>query len=134
MNKKVFIGLLISLTALAGFGATPSKPDFAFPKTVSTDAKARLKAAEKKNNGPEIVRALLDYSLAEVAVNPDQTAKVLDFMAEVEKRTDAPTTRAMIQLARAGFDNGGDSLAIDAICRYGSDLKLAPTREWRQTQ
>lgn len=131
MNKKVFIGLLISLTALAGFGATPSKPDFAFPKTVSTDAKARLKAAEKKNNGPEIVRALLDYSLAEVAVNPDQTAKVLDFMAEVEKRTDAPTTRAMIQLARAGFDNGGDSLAIDAICRYGSDLKLAPTREWR---
>lgn len=130
MNRQVLIGLLITLAALTGFGATPSKPDFAFPKTVSSDAKARLKAAEKKKDGPATVRALLDYSLAQVAVNPDQTDKTLKFMAEVESRTADPTTRAMIQLARADL-GANDSLAADAICRYRSDLRSASVRDWR---
>ncbi|MDE7334795.1 MAG: hypothetical protein K2N10_00600, partial [Muribaculaceae bacterium] len=129
MNRLVIIGFLVTIAAITGFGATPSKPDFAFPKTVSKTAQAELKTAEKKKDGPATVRALLDYTLAQVAINPDNADSALEFMAKVQGRTQSPTTCAMIQLARANMA-GNDSLAIDAITRYGSELRHEPTRPW----
>lgn len=130
MKKSVIIGLLVTLTVITGFGATPSKPDFAFPKTVSKTALADLKAAEKKADGPATVRALLDYSLAQLAINPDDDRTVSEFMATVQRRTASPATRAMIQLAEASLF-ARDSLAVDAISRYSNELRLEPTGPWR---
>lgn len=130
MKKSVIIGLLVTFAAITGFGATPSKPDFAFPKTVSKTAQAQLKTAEKKKDGPATVRALIDYSLAQVAINPDNSDSALEFMAKVQGRTQSPVTCAMIQLARANMA-GNDSLAVDAIARYSGELRLEPTHAWR---
>ncbi len=129
MKKAVIIGLLVTFAAITGFGATPSKPDFAFPKTVSKNAQAQLKTAEKKKDGPATVRALMDYALAQLAINPDNADAAQAFMLKVENRTEAPVTRAMIQLARAQM-TGCDSLAADAISRYCGDLRLEPTSQW----
>lgn len=108
----------------------PAKPDFAFPKTVSTAALAQLKEAEKKKDGPATVRALIDYSLAQTAIEPSRSEKMLAFMADVEARTSAPTTKAMIRLLRARLAMS-DSLAIDAITRYLPELREAQTHSWQ---
>lgn len=130
MMKKAVIGLLIINIALTGFGAMPSKPDFAFPKTVSTTALAQLRAAEKKQDGPATVRALMDYSLAQVAIDPTKTAAQLQFMAEVQQRSKQPETQAMIQLLRATLQPS-DSLAADAITKFQQTLRQAPVGPWR---
>lgn len=128
MIRKAILGLLL-ITASTGFGALPAKPDFAFPKTVSTNAQARLKAAEKNNDGPATVRALIDYSLAQTAINPDRSDKMLALMAEVEGRAKEPATKAMIQLLRAKLAMS-DSLAADAVNRYTAELRATETRLW----
>ncbi len=128
MIRRAIFGLLL-ISATTGFGALPAKPDFAFPKTVSTDAQARLKAAEKRNDGPETVRALIDYSLAQTAINPDRSEKMLALMADVEQRADRPVTKAMIQLLRAKLGLS-DSLAADAVSRYRDELRATETRLW----
>ncbi len=128
MMRKAFLGLLL-LSASTGFGALPAKPDFAFPKTVSSNAQSQLKAAEKSNDGPATVRALIDYSLAQIAINPDRSENMLTMMSEVEQRAKQPVTKAMIQLLRAKLGLS-DSLAADAVNRYCAELRATETRLW----
>ncbi|MDE6166054.1 MAG: hypothetical protein K2F58_03055, partial [Muribaculaceae bacterium] len=78
----------------SSFGATPSKPDFAYPKTVSKNAEAQLKSALKKNNGPEIVRSLLDYGLAQTAINPDKLDATMKFYTSTAAKVKDPATKA----------------------------------------
>lgn len=120
----------MSITALTGFGATPSKPDFAFPKTVSKKAEVQLKTALKQHDGPATVRALLDYGLAQTAISPDKLDATMEFFSKTAAKVTDPATKAMIQLAQADAE-GKDSLAVDAIGRYDAALKATPTELWK---
>lgn len=131
MNIKSLLAIItMSAFITSGFGATPSKPDFAYPKTVSKNAEAQLKSALKKNNGPEIVRSLLDYGLAQTAINPDKLDATMKFYTSTAAKVKDPATKAMIQLARADAESN-DSLAADAITRYDTALKATPTELWK---
>jgi len=118
------------MTAITGFGALPSKPDFAFPKTVSKDAGSRLKSALKHNDGPATVRALLDYGLAQTAISPDKLDATMDFFDKTGEKVTDPATKAMIRLAQADARRS-DSLTVATIAEYDSALKAAPTADWR---
>lgn len=132
MNVKLKQLLLVSFatTIFTGFGAEPSKPDFAFPKTVSADAAKTLAAALKANNGPATVRSLIDWGLAQVQIDNDSTTAVDRRMAQVQREVSEPVTKAMIQMVRSGvIDN--DTLLVDAIRQYTPELRSRQTRDWR---
>lgn len=80
---------------------TVSAPDFAFPKRVITDADASLKSALARNNGPAILRAVIDKSIALGEIDRDRLPEAfseIDSLTSVVKGDD---TRAMLLLLRA---------------------------------
>lgn len=78
-----------------------SKPDFAYPKTVSKNALASLDKALADGDGKLLVRALIDYSLAEKAVDNDSMQPVLNKIADIATRERDVATRAMLSLLQA---------------------------------
>lgn len=132
MRIKAFcIGILLSMTlSIAVYGALPSKPDFAFPKTVNKNAEKQLKAAMKRNDGPATVRALLDLGLARTEIDPDQFESTMRYFSEVAAEVKDPATRAMIQLARASAENNGTLLQA-TVSEYADILRKTKTFPWR---
>lgn len=128
--KHFILTITMSISTISGFGALPSKPDFAYPKTVSTNAQKELKAAIKRQNGPDAVRALLDYGLAQTAINPDKLEATMEYFNEVSGKIHSPAAKAMIMLAEGdALDN--DSLIREAIARYDNVLKETSTADWK---
>lgn len=113
----------------SGLGAEPSKPDFAFPKTVSSNAETDLKVAMKAKSGPAIVNALIRYSLAQTAINPDNKDKVIKRLEKTESQVGDSVTSAMIKLLRADIENN-DSIALTVWKEYGDALRRIPVTEW----
>lgn len=133
IGKKFLLATFAVAGPLAGFGAMPSKPDFAYPKTVSENAEKQLKTALKADNGPATVRALLDLGLAKAAVNPDDKEKILDIFTQTAAKVKNPVTRAMIGLARADAEeaNERDSLVEATVAEFGPVLRKAPSADWK---
>ncbi len=128
--KAILTTLLVSVTTFSGSGALPSKPDFAYPKTVSKNASKELKDAIKKQDGPAAVRALLDYGLAQTAISSDKFDATMEYFDEVSKNLASPAAKAMIMLAE-GDARRNDSIICAAITEYGNVLKETPTSDWR---
>lgn len=131
LKKSIIIVVSMILTSLSGLGAEPSKPDFAFPKTVSATAESDLKAALKSKNGPDIVDALIRYSLAQTAINPDDTEKIVNRLKKVESQVNDSVTVAMIQLLRAGIEHDF-SLSFSVWENYGRVLRAVPVTDWKK--
>lgn len=129
--KFLVVTLTMTLTSFSGLGAEPSKPDFAFPKTVSKDAEADLKVALRAKNGPDILSALIRYSLAQTAINPEKSEAVCKRLEKVESEVDSPVSRAMIKLLRAEVC-GNDSLALDVWKSSADALKVVPVTDWKK--
>lgn len=74
-----FIRFLVMSTlvlAMNGFNAdaksSSSKPDFAYPETVTTDSEKKLNDAVAARNYPEAVTALINLTLAQSAISADR--------------------------------------------------------------
>lgn len=131
MIKKTLITFIVAMTEVtAGFGAMPSKPDFAYPQTVKTDAEARLKVALKAHDGPATVRALMDYGLAETNIDPDARAAVMKKLTDTQTKVKSPLTKAVIDLVKADVDDS-DSLLLATVDKYGAELKVASVSDWK---
>lgn len=123
--------LIISANAITGFGATPSKPDFAYPKTVSKNARKELKIALKQGNGPDIVRATMDYGLAETEINPEAITDFTETIDEIKRQVNAPATLAMLDFVAADADNS-DSLALATLNKYTDVLRATSVDDWHR--
>ncbi len=129
--KSFIIILSVIVSNFSGLGAEPSKPDFAFPKTVSSNAEADLKSAIKAKNGPDIIDALIRYSLAQTAINPENNEKVVKKLEKTESQVKDSVTVAMIQLLRASVEHDF-SLSFSVWENYGSLLRKVPVTEWKK--
>ncbi len=74
MKPKIFAATCALWACTVAFGANPganvfAKPDFAYPKTVSRESSRVMNAALKAGRDTEAVRALMNYTLAETAVD-----------------------------------------------------------------
>lgn len=129
-HSHLIAATLAAATSFTGFGATPSKPDFAYPKTVSQNALTELKAAMKAGNGPQTVRSLMNYGLAQGEINPDSQKQILERFAKTQKEVKNPATKAMLELVMADIKDS-DSLATVAITEYDAVLKATPSEDWK---
>jgi len=102
MNTFHFRAVLAALCCfiMTSINATGQKqPDFAFPQKVIADAEKRLKQASDDGNGPRIVRAIMDYGLAQKSLK--KTSEAIKLLTdEIDKATD-PATRSMLNLILA---------------------------------
>lgn len=123
-------GLLLA-NAFTGFGAMPSKPDFAYPKTVSADARKELASALKSGKDVEAVRAMMNYSLAQGAIDYESTDSVVAFIAANRARLKTDGAKAMASLL-IGRITESDSLTLATINTYTDALRAAKTADWRE--
>ena len=66
-TMAVIAAILKTVTAYAA-DSDFDRPDFAYPKTVAKKSLAQLDAASKNGNGQLLVRALINYALAQKQV------------------------------------------------------------------
>ncbi len=109
-------------------GVTSSEaPDFAYPETVAKNAEKELKKAMKSNDGPEIVRSLMDLALAQGAVSDEKYAESLKKIVEMRSHADSPVVKSMLDLLLARALN---DTYINGRYRYdGRKLPLRPFGE-----
>ena len=104
---KVLSIMVISalLGALMAFSAPTkmkkSSPDFAFPKKVATVSLSNLELALKTDSGPLVVESLINYALAEVAVDRDSVDKVIDLVDTTRGKVKEAPVRALLSLLEA---------------------------------
>lgn len=118
----LFISFTMSLSA-----ENALTPDFAYPKTVKANADTLLKRAIKANDGPAVVDALIQWSLAQTRISPD--ADVASKMRSVREQVTDSATKGVIDLLIA--DACPESLdAYDAMVRYASAFRQCPVAPW----
>jgi hypothetical protein len=96
--KKLFLLIILSSFISNFFAMSQTKqPDFAYPKTVSADAETMLKKAIKADNTQATVDALIQYSLAQTSISPDNASSVVDKIESVI------TSQAIIKATASTF-------------------------------
>ncbi len=102
-SRHLLALLLVFITLNQAFAVKkdPSTPDFAYPLTVAKDARARLDKALAGSDTDAAIRALIDLSLAESAIDPASLQEMIaltDSLAD-----DAPTaaSRSLLLLLEA---------------------------------
>lgn len=79
------------------------KPDFAYPKTVISDAEKALGAAQKASDSRAMLRALINISLAEASISKDELVNVTDRIDSLRKEETNAETRSLLCLLLAGI-------------------------------
>ncbi|MCM1518844.1 MAG: MG2 domain-containing protein [Pseudoflavonifractor sp.] len=104
--RKLTVILLILLSAMTVNAKKNSNtPDFAYPKTVATNARKQLDAAVKRHDGTAIVRAAIDLSLAKAAVDNDNLPAVIGEISQLAAEERSPETRALLNSLLAKIYN-----------------------------
>ncbi len=97
-----FISTLIAvLMTIAASSQQVKTPDFAYPKTVSKNADARLAAALKAGNDVAALRALTDWYLAQAMTAPENITPALNRIDSVCGRLASAPARAVGSLLKA---------------------------------
>lgn len=111
-------------------------PDFSFPKRVITESDAALKTALAKKNGPAIVRAFMDKSLAMDAIDNDSLQSALAELDSLTRVVTGDDTRAMLTLLRAYILNSAYQSQRYKYDNRNLPLRPYPTdyREWSGRQ
>lgn len=97
-----FISTLIAvLMTIAASSQQVKTPDFAYPKTVSKNADARLAAALKAGNDVAALRALTDWYLAQAMTAPENITPALNRIDSVCGWLASAPARAVGSLLKA---------------------------------
>ncbi len=79
----------------------PSKPDFAYPKTVAKNAEKQLDNALDNGNGKALVRAIIDLSLAEYAIDHDSIDSIISRINNIATEESNADTKALLNILLA---------------------------------
>lgn len=100
--------LTISLAVIISFATfsthakeTYQAPDFAYPKTASSNAIAKLDASLKSDDDILAIRQLMDYGLAQSAIGNDNIHGVISKIDSVKPLLQKESSRALISLLKA---------------------------------
>lgn len=114
-----------------------AKPDFAYPKQVSSTWKKELEKGLAANNDPLIIRSLLNVGLAEVSIsNGNIPATLKTIKVTADRKSSTPQLRAMLLLIEADIYS---SIYLNDRWKYNQrSLPLSPLpddyNEWSGEQ
>ncbi|MCM1028291.1 MAG: MG2 domain-containing protein [Alloprevotella sp.] len=101
IRKTALTLLTIIAFAMNIFAEGPRRPDFAFPKKVSEQSEKELNQALDKGNDPAALRALLNLTLAQNAIDSDRMPQSIARIDSVIPMLKSPSAKAMTQLLLA---------------------------------
>lgn len=99
--KRLAILITGVLIALGAYARKVDAPDFAFPQKVAEQSQSALKTAQKRGDGPATVRALINFSLAEMAIDPARLPSVVGKIRQTRAQERDSVTAAMTDLLLA---------------------------------
>ena len=98
----ILLSMFISLLSNTEMNAsTPQRPDFAYPQTVSAEAEKSLQQALDAADGPAILRAVLDYYLAQTSISNENAQPVLNRIDSICTASADPLLKAMLLTLQA---------------------------------
>lgn len=90
------------ISGISASGSKPlSTPDFAFPKKVSEQSLTTLKKSISSNDSQGIVRAVLDYGLAQSAIGQEKMTNAFQVIDNTLDQVDEPATKSLLYLVKA---------------------------------
>lgn len=90
------------ISGIAASGSKPlSTPDFAFPKKVSEQSLTTLKKSISSNDSQGIVRAVLDYGLAQSAIGQEKMTNAFQVIDNTLDQVEEPATKSLLYLVKA---------------------------------
>lgn len=92
-------------TAFATGTTTPKAPDFAYPKTVATNAEKHLTQGLASGDDSEILRSLIDLTIAKGMISADNLPAILDQAAAISAKRRGTIAGALVNLLRAQLYN-----------------------------
>lgn len=119
MKSVALAAFFVLISSFMASAAT--KPDFAFPKKVSATALRSFERALDTGDAPASVRALIDYGLAQGAVDNDSLSRVFTLLDRGRRAMTDPTARAVYDLLEADIYT-----AIYNANRYTYDARKMP--------
>lgn len=97
----VMASIALSTTNYAMAQKSVSPPDFAYPKTVSANAKKSLEKALAKNDGEGVLRSLIEYTTAENLITNENFAATASKIAEVAENEKDVVVKALLNVLLA---------------------------------
>lgn len=111
LKSSVTKSLIACCASVAAFGlfkayatsgsASFQKPDFAYPKTVISDAQKALDAARSAGDSRAILRALLNLSLAEASISQDELVKITERIDSLKANETNEEMRSLLNILLA---------------------------------
>lgn len=130
MNKSVFVILVIVMFSgiqfhvFASTKTTDYTPDFAYPKTVATNAKTALTTALKADDEISAIRAIMDYALAETSIGEENLSSGIELVKSTREKLKSPDAKSLTALLLA--DIYSDILNSDRYKYNNRELPLTP--------
>lgn len=101
-----FLAMILSdFTNAQSTNPVKAVPDFAFPQSVTKQSEQELKIALEKSDDLAAIRAIMDYGLAQSAINSDNTVKTLSLIDSTLPRIKSPAAKSVLQLLKATIIN-----------------------------
>ena len=121
-----FLTIMTLLSMAGGMAAQSVKngvktPDFAFPETVSAQARKNLDEALAKGNDNGVLRSLLDYTLAQGSVSSTNVPACLAKIDSVRNASNDNVLRGMLATLEAVIYNN-----VYSTARWTYDQRTAP--------
>lgn len=113
--------LVVTAGAMSAQTAKVKAPDFAYPKTVSAQARKSLDVAMHDGDACGVVRSLLDYTLAQGAVSGDNIPACISKIDSVRAVSADPVLHAMLYTLEAVIYNN-----VYTSSRWVYDNRTAP--------
>lgn len=88
--------VIVALISSTSVTANVKSPDFAYPQTVSKQADKDLKRALKKGDSEATMRALIDWSIAQTTISPDNISNVITRIEKILSEEKNPCTCALL--------------------------------------
>lgn len=132
----IIAALIIPLTAMSN-PAAPRRPDFAFPQKVSDDSETNLERALEKGRDVGAIRALINLTLAQNAIDSDRMPACLERIDSLQDRFASPANRSLLYLLRATIYTEyyrSQSWTIDRRPDTGSPARPDDYTQWSAGQ
>jgi hypothetical protein len=107
-----------------------AKPDFAYPASVSANAGREISAALRKGDDRAAMRAMVDWSLAEMLRDPDGAAAIDRKLADYQKRLRSDAARGLTLVLRRSVSPDSTKYLREALSRYEQPLRAERSGLW----
>lgn len=102
---SILVFVIILCLNVTAANNKPTPPDFAFPKKVAEQSRLKIDKAFDAGNDIEVLRALMDFALAQNSISQQNLPEVLDIFSTVAPKLRSESAMSTLYLLKATIYN-----------------------------